>query len=90
MYRQVSHRKDKFYSGRDIDYWVLNSRLGAIMSTKDISDSLVVRMNSPAAALRRWRYELTLGNQILCLGVDIEEKVSSQSHAPSNGKLTIS
>ncbi|KZV64799.1 hypothetical protein PENSPDRAFT_690447 [Peniophora sp. CONT] len=49
-------------------------KLGAIISTQGIDNSSVVRMNSAAAALRRWRYELTFGNQVLCLGSDIEEQ----------------
>lgn len=45
------------------------------MSTQGLDNTLAIRMNSAAAALRRWRYELTFGNQILCLGADIEEQV---------------
>ena len=54
-------------------------RLGAIMTTHGLEDTLVIRMNSEAAAMRLWRAELRSGKRIACIGQETAEQVCAKN-----------
>lgn len=50
-------------------------RFGVVLSAKGINGALVLRMQSEAAAIRRWRWEVLSGNRVACLGTARVEEV---------------